>query len=66
MEHRPPADNETPHVLAMMVRAPRAVGVMAKSGAFGPVTALAGFPALEAAHVAPVAAAQFRHPMASV
>ena len=45
MERRPPADNATPHFLAMMVRAPRAVDLSAKSGAFGPTPALAGFPA---------------------
>jgi len=31
MEHRPPADNALPHFLAMMVRAPRAVDLLAKS-----------------------------------
>ena len=36
---------QAPHFLAMMVRAPRAVDLLAKFGAFGPGPALAGFPA---------------------
>ncbi len=31
MEHRPPADNALPHFLTMMVRAPRAVDLLANS-----------------------------------
>jgi hypothetical protein len=31
MERSPPADNEAPHFLTMMVRAPRAVDLLAKS-----------------------------------
>ena len=31
MEPYPPADNAAPHFLAMMVRAPRAVNLLAKS-----------------------------------
>jgi len=33
MERHPPADNAAPHFLAMMVRAPRAVDLLAKSTA---------------------------------
>ncbi len=39
MEHRPPADNALPHFLTMMVRAPRAVDLLANSlGRFGAET----------------------------
>ena len=31
IEHRPPVDNALPHFLAMMVRAPRAVDLLANS-----------------------------------
>jgi len=44
MERRPPADNALPHFLAMMVRAPRAVDLLAKSGAFGPGAAFGWLP----------------------